>query len=329
MMNLPATLMSRSSWPAIVAATFVSSLAAGVAGCSIQKMAVNTVGDALAGSGGTFASDDDWELVRDAIPFGLKLQESLLAFSPEHRGLLLATASGFAQYAYGFVAQEADRVDAEDVAKARELRARARKLFLRARDCALRGLEVAYPGFREKLGTDAKAALASVEKDDAPLLYWAGAPWVAALQVKKDDLGLVADLPLAASLVARVLELDEAWNRGAAHEFFISYDGSRSAAMGGSAERARAHYRKALEISGGQRASVHIALAESVVVREQNDPKKDALGEFRKLVALALAVDPDAEPSQRLSNVLARRRAQWLLTRIPDLFLETGEETKQ
>ncbi|MCI0339880.1 MAG: TRAP transporter TatT component family protein [Planctomycetales bacterium] len=317
--------MRQSRMLTIGAATFASSLAAPVAGCSIQKMAVNTVGDALAGSGGTFASDDDWELVRDAIPFGLKLQESLLAVSPEHRGLLLATASGFAQYAYGFVVQEADRVDATDLARARELRARARKLFLRARDFALRGLEVAYPGFREKLRSDSKAALAEVQKEDAALLYWAGAPWTAALQVKKDDLDLMAELPLAASLVARVLELDETWNRGAAHEFFISYEGSRSAAMGGSPERAREHYRRALEISGGKRASVHLALAESVVLRDQADPKKDALGEFRRLLGQALAVDPDADPPQRLTNVLARRRAQWLSSRIPDLFLDTGE----
>ena len=67
-------------------------------GCSIQRFAVNKVGDALAGGGGTYAADDDPELVRAAIPFSLKLIESLLESSPRHEGLLLTAASGFTQY---------------------------------------------------------------------------------------------------------------------------------------------------------------------------------------------------------------------------------------
>ena len=70
------------------------------AGCSIKRMAVNKIGDALAGGATTFASDDDPELVNAAAPFSLKLMESLLAESPNHKSLLFATASGFTQYAF-------------------------------------------------------------------------------------------------------------------------------------------------------------------------------------------------------------------------------------
>ena len=48
-------------------------------GCStIKKVAINKMGDALAEGGTTFTSDDDPELVKAAIPFSLKLMESLL-----------------------------------------------------------------------------------------------------------------------------------------------------------------------------------------------------------------------------------------------------------
>ena len=53
-------------------------------GCSVKRLAINRVGDALTGSGTTFASDDDPELVKAAVPFSLKLMESLLAESPRH-----------------------------------------------------------------------------------------------------------------------------------------------------------------------------------------------------------------------------------------------------
>jgi predicted anti-sigma-YlaC factor YlaD len=35
----------------------------------------------------------------------------------------------------------------------------------------------------------------------------------------------------------------------------------------------------------------------------------------------ALAVNPDSRPSNRLANLLAQRRARWLLGRIDELFL--------
>ncbi len=148
-----------------------------------------------------------------------------------------------------------------------------------------------------------------------------GASWGGALTAAKDDLALIADLPIAGALVGRVLELEETFELGAAHEFLIAYEGGRP---GGSPNLARQHYRRALEISGGQRASVHLALAESVTVREQN------LEEFRALLATALLVNPNTVPPLRLANTIARRRARWLETRIPDLFLgpDQAEEAK-
>src|SRR5512138_82551 len=114
----------------VIVACLVSLLAG--PGCSIKKFAVNKVGDALAGGGATFASDDDPELVKAAVPFSLKLMESLLAESPRHEGLLLAAASGFTQYSYAFVQEDADELEDKDFTAAEEMHGRARRLYLRA-----------------------------------------------------------------------------------------------------------------------------------------------------------------------------------------------------
>lgn len=294
----------------------VALLGVAVAACSIERTAVDIVGDALSGGSGVYASDDDPELVREAIPFALKTYESLLEVSPEHRGLLLAAAKGFTGYAY-LLQKEADRIEALDRARAREQRARARKLYLRGRDYAVRGLAAAHAGIAAELYRDAKTALAATTTDDVPYLYWGGAAWAGALSAAKGDLDLIAELPIAGALVERVLDLDESYERGAAHEFFISYEGGRP---GGSARKAREHYRRALALSQGTRASVHLALAEAVAIQEQN------LAEFRALVAAALAVDPDVAPQSRLINTIARRRARWLEARIPQLFVEADVE---
>src|SRR5256886_14324081 len=93
-------------------------------GCSIRKMAVNKIGNALAAGGTTFASDDDPELVKAAAPFSLKLMESLLAESPKHERLLFAASSGFTQYAYAFVQEDADELEDKDLTAATEMRVR-------------------------------------------------------------------------------------------------------------------------------------------------------------------------------------------------------------
>lgn len=289
----------------------IAAVAIAVSGCSIKRTAVNMVGNAISGGGGVYAQDDDPELVRDAIPFGLKTYESLLVTSPEHEGLLLAAASGFVGYAY-LLGQDVDMRESADVKWARAERLRISKLFLRGRDFALRGLEVSHPGFKVAFVRDPKAVLATTTKSDAAFLYWAGTGWAGAIGSRKGDPNLIADLPIAAALVGRVLELDESFDGGSAHEFFITFEGSRP---GGSAAAARDHYKRALDLSKGERASVHLALAEAVSVREQNLP------EFRELLRAALAVDPERVPDLRLVNTIAIRRAHWLVDRIPDLFV--------
>ncbi len=80
-------------------------------------VAINKLGDSLANSGTTFASDNDPEFAGQAVPFSLKLIEGLLAESPKHRGLLFAAASGFTQYSYVYVQQPSEEIESADVEK--------------------------------------------------------------------------------------------------------------------------------------------------------------------------------------------------------------------
>jgi hypothetical protein len=76
----------RSSGGWLSRAIFVGLIGLAFTGCSLRNTAVNLIGDALSGGTGAYASDDDPELIREALPFGLKTFESLLEASPNHRG---------------------------------------------------------------------------------------------------------------------------------------------------------------------------------------------------------------------------------------------------
>jgi predicted anti-sigma-YlaC factor YlaD len=286
-------------------------------GC--RSAALSLVSDAVAQSGSGYGSDDDPELVRQAVPFGLKTMEGLAEQKPRHVKLLTALASSFTQYAYAFVQADAELADLQghlDVARAG--RERARRLFLRARGYGLRGLSVRHERLGEHLlagGAEATAGLAGTEKKDVPLLYWTASAWTLAVVNGKGDMSLVAQLPSAVAMMERALALDETWDEGAIHEFFVSYDATRSAAEGGGPDRARQHYERALALSHDHKLGVRVAFAEGVLVQGQ-----DRAG-FTKLLEEVLRADPGAEPRYRLANTLAQRRARALLDHADDLFL--------
>jgi predicted anti-sigma-YlaC factor YlaD len=309
---------SRNAPPALRALCIALVCVVCVAGpaCSIRKLAVNKLGDALAEGGRTFASDNDPELIEAAVPFSLKLMESLLAESPRHRGLLTALSSGFTQYTYAFVHLEAERLEDRDLDAATAAWDRAIRHYVRARDYALRGLEVRHEGLGVALREDPWQALAGVDVDDVPLLYWAAVSWAGAITLSKDDPDLVGDLPIIEALTGRALELDEDFQDGAVHEFLIAYEMARPGGDGDPVARAREHFERSMALTRGDLASPLVSLATSVSVAEQNR------SEFEELLGRALAIDPDRRPEWRLSNLVFQRRARWLLEHADRLILD-------
>lgn len=291
-------------------------LASVLTGCSVRKFAVNKLGDSLANGGATYASDNDPELVGQAVPFNLKLIEGLLGESPDHRGLLFAAASGYTQYSYVFVQLPAEEIETSDVSKSAAMRDRARNLYLRARDFGLHGLDAKHHGFAALLSEDPKRAVRVAKARDVPLLYWTAASWGAAISISKDHPELVADQPQVQALIDRAYELNSDYDHGAIDQFLITYEPARQGIKGDFAERCKLHFDRSVQLTDGQTAAPYVAYAESVSIQKQNR------AEFESLLNQALAINPNARMEWRLSNIVMQRRATWLLSREDDLFLE-------
>jgi predicted anti-sigma-YlaC factor YlaD len=296
----------------LVFAIAVVLIALSSGGCTL---AIDKMGKALVSGNSIYATDDDPDLVWEAMPFGLKTIEGLLTKAPKSKPLLLAASSGFTQYGYGHLQQDADFVEANDLAAATALRARARKMYRRALEYGLRGIEVDVPNFRVQLQKDPQTAVNELRKIHVPILYWTASAWGAAISISKDDPSLTADQNLVEALMQRALALDEAWEHGSIHDFFISYEGGRST-IGGSVTKAREHFERAKQLSQGTRVAPLVSYAETLCVSTQN--KK----EFQSLLEEALAFDANKAPQMRVANLVAQRRAKWLLSRVSDLFVD-------
>lgn len=299
----------------MLALAILLSLPLALASCSINKFATKSVANSLTKGPDVFGTDDDPDLIEAALPFGLKTMESMLSTLPEHQGLLLNLCKGYAAYSYAFVQSEGDLLVNSDYARSEQLHQRAYKLYLRARNYGLRGLEVRYKGISSGLQTDPAKAAARIESRDVPMLFWTAAAWGSAISMGKDKPEMLADLPAVRALIERGLVLDESYEEGALHEAMIVLE-ALPAAMGGSVDRARQQFNRAVELSHGGKASPYVTMALSVSVMNQDR------AEFRDLLGKALAVDPDKDPANRLETVVTQRKARSLLDRQDEFFVD-------
>ena len=285
--------------------------------CSVRRYAINMVGDALASGNSVYESEEDIELVGQALPFGLKLTETLLGESPRHPGLLITACRGYVLYSYAFVDYPAELAEEEDLDRARALQSRARKFYLRAHSYCMRGLERWYPGLENAMMTDPRGAVSRTlekkRKRDLPFLYWTAAALGLAISTSRGDASMLARLPEVEALLDRALDLDEGWNNGSLYEFKVQLAGSK---VGEFDElEITQNYQRALALSSGRHAGLFVTYAEALAIPNQD---RDL---FLALINRALSVDPDVEPENRLINLLAQRRAQFILDRMDDLIL--------
>jgi predicted anti-sigma-YlaC factor YlaD len=307
--------MSRRAPRLVLALVLLLLLPLALSSCSVKRWAVRSVANTLTGGVDVYGTDEDPELVRDALPFGLKTMESLLAVAPDHEGLLLTLCKGFTQYSYAFVQAEGDLLVNSDYPQATRLHDRALKLYLRARCYGLRGLEKHCRGISTELQLDPVKAAARIQKRDLPMLYWTAASWGSAISLGKDHPELLADLPAIRALMERGLALDEDYEGGAIHEALILLD-ALPEAMGGSEARARGHFARAVALSKDTKASPYVTLATTVSVLKQDRR------EFETLLNRALEFDPDRDPAQRLVTIVLQRKARALLDHEDEFFVD-------
>jgi predicted anti-sigma-YlaC factor YlaD len=274
--------------------------------CSPRHLLVQGVAEALATQGQ--APEDDLVLAREASAFYLKLSESVLRQTPDNLKLAEAVAGGFTQYAFAFVASEAERIEAKDVKAAQKLRERAARLYLRAHRHAMAALAQQTPGFAQALASPQPANWPRLRAENIGVAYWAAASWGVYISLSKDQPEVVADLPQAIRLARLAWEINPEFGAGALASLMGTFEAARA---GGSRQQALAYFDQAIAVSAGQSAGAFVAKAESMAL-----PAGERSA-FEALLQQALAASTGRHDVQ---SAVMRERAQWLLDTADDLF---------
>lgn len=319
-----------------------------MAGCATVKRAgINMISDVMAGEGSSelFTGDDDPELVKDALPFVLKMYEMLVSQKPDDPALLLATGSSFIMYSNVFIQTRAEMLSDDEYVEQAAMLKRAKKMYRRGTEYVLKAIELKHKGFQTPFEQgDMNSALSDMDAEDVPMLYWAASGIMGEFSTDPFDFALGPLIYKPVAMAYKALELDENFNNGAIHDLMILINGSLPEAMlfqagdepseakkfaqsyyaskgvKSAAEKARYHFNRSVEISGGSSAGPYISLASTVSVSEQNYP------EFEKLLKTAIEIDPEEYPRMRLAGIIYREKAQWLLKHRSDYFLLDFDE---
>lgn len=274
-------------------------------GCSVQNYALQNVGNIL--SKESVSTDDDLELLKHASAYHLKLTESILQEVPDHVQLAESVTRGYAQYAYVFLMDEADRTESVSVQQASLLRNRAAKMLGRAKSTGLKTLSLYYPSLLDQLDGKSNTKPLVISKSHVGLTFWSMTAWAGAISLSKDSPDVVADLPAVIKLSELAWKSNPQYDHGALASMMGTLELSKP---GGKVESAQKYFDLAIQWRGEQIAPL-VAKAENWAIASQN---KDA---FVQLLQQAIAL---SENQKDLTNIVMSRRARWLLDNVDNYF---------
>jgi hypothetical protein len=272
-------------------------------GC-IKQMLTDGQISATREASDVFDTIGDYELARGAAEAGLIQFEGMHRLSPDNEDALFELTQAWVGYGFAFAEDDMEAAhDKGDDDLADYHHRRARMAYDRGVFYGLELLSHTDKGFdKAKKNVDTmKAWLKNfTSKDDAGNLFWAGYAWMARVSLEQDDPAMVADLFVGETIMERAVELDPSYNHWNGMLVIGAYHAR--AAMAEPAE-GKKYFDQVLEKTGRKDLMVQFTYAQTYACVMTDRPL------YEKLLNEVLAAG-DTDPSQRLENAIAKRKAR-------------------
>lgn len=224
-------------------------------GCgSLQKAAVSTTAGLIYDASKEIETETNWELFKKGVPANLKFMEGLLEVDPDNEELLVSLVKGYAGYAYGV----SETLALEEKLKGQTRSSHHQTLahYSRAIQYALVYLSqkgVSYNDLQKATRSDAglpgllKKHLDADSLKDRELVAFAAQAFAGYINLRRDEMSIVAQLPVAKGLFDWVCEAEPKINYGACDIFYAAYEAGRPKTLGGNPEKGKRLFLKALK----------------------------------------------------------------------------------
>jgi hypothetical protein len=288
----------------IATLTLALGLAVTQSGC-IKAMLTNGQIESTRKGAVALDSVGDYEMAGKAASAGLAQFEGMHVLAPDNEDALFLLTKGWAGYGFGFVEDERDTASlAGDDDTADYHKKRARLAYDRAIFYGVELLGHRASGFDDARKNEAtmKAWLDRhfTDKDDAETLFWLGYAWLARANVSKDDPSLVGELFVGVAMLERSFALDPDYNHRTTEIALAAYH-ARTAMS--EMDQSKQMFEEAIAKTEGKSLMAKLNYATRYACVKGDKALYDRL-----LAEVLSAEDPD--PSQRLTNTIAKRRAK-------------------
>ncbi len=307
-------MRTRDSAPWIVVLAFV-----GLTGC-VSEFAADATAAFLAEAAPGARAHFDYETAGVAAANGIVQLEGMRRVSPGNDQLTLLLAQGYVVYAFGWVMSDYDEaVFAVDFDRADRIKQRGYLMYSRAESLMHKLFVERDPGV-EKVLHDPDQLLAYLRQEyddpeeDVEMVLWWALTWGSTI-TNSPDFDALMDLTTVKTLARHAMELDERYENAGALAMLGGFESSYPEALGGNWKLGRQYFERAIELTQRRNHLHLINFARTYAVNAQDK----AL--FLSLINEVLQA-PDQGNEFRLSNKVARRRAQVYISHVDDWFAE-------
>jgi TRAP transporter T-component len=271
-------------------------------GCTTGQMVVRGTETIMDSGVVAMNQETDLELAQGAMPANLKLLEGMIIEDPGNTRLHLFAAEGFYGYTFGFVEMQDSQ--------------RARQLYRRCYEHARTALQQSGLTLDPETSPpeEFEAAVSKAGKKAVPAMFWTASCLANWVNLNRNSPAGIAELASAATLMQRVIVLDDTFYHGGPHLFFGVYYGGRSPLFGGDFQLSEEHFKRAAEINDNKLLLVYVLQAE-YLDRQRMD--RDA---FNKHLTRVIEAPDNLAPDMALMNAVAKQQATQLLESEDDWF---------
>ncbi len=218
------------------------------------------------------------------------------------------------EYGFGIIMEQADRLIDIDYSLALDKYKKANNIFKEARDSGLSILNKRYSTFSDWLRNDRGLQFTN---DDISDLYWLAAAYGGAISSSRGDPFELIHLPYVGRLLKKCIELDPSWNNGAVFSAMMSFTSTRTDISEGLLrDSVDFYFNNAILYSDSSDAGPFLAYAESIHKTYQERK------EFEDKLNYVINMKTKPRSEYELPNLIAKNRAEWLLSKTDDYFLE-------
>ncbi len=239
-----------------------------------------------------------------------KLEKSDMTSLDQQRDLMRTKV----EYGFGIIMEHADRLIDVDYSSALDKYKKANIIFKDARDSGISILNDRYSNFNDWIRGVVELQFTNNDIID---LYWLAAAYGGAISSSRGDPFELIHLPKVGRILRKCIELDPEWNNGAVYSAMMSFTSTRTDISEDLLrDSVDFYFNKAILYSDSLDAGPFLAYAESIHKTYQERK------EFEDKLNYVINMKTKSRSRYELPNLIAKNRAEWLLSKTDDYFLE-------